>query len=408
MLFILSFYYAIIEKIGEVMKEKNAIFIINILKHTIDVYFNTFFIFYFFQVANYEVVPLAKYYLTLYLFVGIGFFIIRKGIKKNIKVPYFRIGIALQALYIALIMLLKENIIHYIFLVGIIKGIAEGFYYFPKNVLDTEKIVNDNRQKFNGFLQVINQLISIVVPIILGVLLTFFSYIDLGKIFFLLFIVMFLVSFCLDDYKYYDRKPDFKGFKKVLSHNSHLKYAVMIPLFSGLTYSSGVMTLIVTLFKINNFETNLNLGIVDSICALLSLLMGILFISKIKKNNFSKFLSISGSISFLTLILFAFVPTRNILILYLIVNCSFILVVSMISELVVVNMSNDKHLKDNYKMEFYFFRDILFSISRSIGYLLLFVVSFFFGIEYIRYLMIICAMSILIEAFIISKINQYS
>lgn len=106
--------------------------------------------FYFFGVANYEVVPLAKYYFTLYLFVGIGFFLIRNSMKGNIKVPYFRIGIALQALYIALIMLLKENIINYIFFVGIIKGIAEGFYYFPKNIIDTEKVNNEGRQKFNG------------------------------------------------------------------------------------------------------------------------------------------------------------------------------------------------------------------------------------------------------------------
>ena len=68
--------------------------------------------------------------------------------KKNNKVPYFRIGISLQALYISLIMLLKENIINYIILVGMLKGLADGFYYFPKNILNTEKITNDTRQLF--------------------------------------------------------------------------------------------------------------------------------------------------------------------------------------------------------------------------------------------------------------------
>ena len=54
---------------GYSMSEKKAIFFINILKNTINVYFDTFFVFYFFKVANYEVLPLAKYYLTLYLFI---------------------------------------------------------------------------------------------------------------------------------------------------------------------------------------------------------------------------------------------------------------------------------------------------------------------------------------------------
>ena len=91
------------------MTEKKAVFIISILKNIVEVYFNTFFIFYFFKVANYEVIPLAKYYIALYIFMGLGFFIIRNAMKKNNKVPYFRIGISLQALYIALIMLSKNT-----------------------------------------------------------------------------------------------------------------------------------------------------------------------------------------------------------------------------------------------------------------------------------------------------------
>lgn len=71
------------------MKEDKAIFIIDILKNIINVYFDTFFVLYFFQVANYEIVPLVKYYVVLYLAIGIGFILIRKSMKKNIKVPYF-------------------------------------------------------------------------------------------------------------------------------------------------------------------------------------------------------------------------------------------------------------------------------------------------------------------------------
>lgn len=74
------------------MSEKRAIFLITILKNIINVYFDTFFIFYFFKVANYEVLPLAKYYLALYFFTGIGFFLTRNSMKKNIKVPYLESG----------------------------------------------------------------------------------------------------------------------------------------------------------------------------------------------------------------------------------------------------------------------------------------------------------------------------
>ena len=45
------------------MNENKAVFTIDILKNIINVYFDTFFVMYFFKVANYEVLPLAKYYL---------------------------------------------------------------------------------------------------------------------------------------------------------------------------------------------------------------------------------------------------------------------------------------------------------------------------------------------------------
>ncbi len=203
------------------MSEEKSIFMINILKNIISVYFDTFFVLYFFQVANYEVIPLAKYYITFYVFIGFGFLLIRKSMKKNIKVPYFQLGISMQALYIALIMLLKDKIINYIFLAGILKGLADGFYYYPKDILDSEKISNDKRQRFSGIVSTVNKITSIIIPLCLGVLLTFMSYTDLGKIFFILFIIMFLISFGINDEKYYDKKFEMSKFFKLIKINKN-------------------------------------------------------------------------------------------------------------------------------------------------------------------------------------------
>lgn len=388
------------------MSEKRAIFIIDILKNIINVYFDTFFVFYFFKVANYEVLPLAKYYITLYLFIGIGFFLIRHAIKRNRKVPYFRIGISLQALYISLIMLLKDNIINYVYLVGFVKGIADGFYHFPKNILNTEKITNDSRQKFEGIINIINKIVAIVVPFILGVLLTFFDYISLGKIFFMLFIFMFIISFYLNDTNYFEQRFDARKFIHLMKVNKDLRYALIDPLLSGLTFSSGVMGTIITLSKIYNFKTNLNLGLVDSICAFISLLACILFTLKIKKKDFHKVLIISGSIAFIVLLAFAFSPTKINLIIYLLVRNSLIISISLISSIVISNFSNCEDLKKELKPEFYCARDIMYAISRCFGYVVLLIVCQRLGIDYISYIMVLPAISILVEAIIIGKLSK--
>lgn len=387
------------------MNEKKAIFIINILKNIIEVYFDTFFVFYFFKVSNYEVIPLAKYYITLYFFIGLGFILIKKQMKKNFKVPYFRIGISLQAIYIALIMLLKENIINYIYLVAFIKGIADGFYHYPKNIMNTEKITNNDRQKFDGIVNIINKIVSIIIPIILGVALTFMSYTSLGKVFFILFIIMYIVSFYLKDLPQV-KECNNQKFTTVIKSNKKIKYALMQPLLSGLTYSSGVMGIIITLSKIYNFKTNLNLGFVDSILAAISLIVCILFTSKITPQKFNKTLIISGSASFISLILFSFSPTKTNLIIYLFIRNSFIKIIELISSNIVTNFSNSENLDKSFKVEFYCAKDILYSISRCIGYLILLFVCLKFGINYINYIMIIPAVAILAESIIMNRLNK--
>ena len=254
------------------MSEKRAIFWINILKNITGSYFDTFFVLYFFEVANYDVIPLAKYYITAYLFLSIGFVLIKKFIKRNQKTAFFRIGISFQALYIALIMILKENIVNYVFIVGIIRGLADGIYYFPKNLMDTEKIDNNDRQKFNGIISIISTITSILIPIILGVLLTFYSYVSISKIFFILFVVLYIISFWIkDEGNYSDKKIEWKRFFKLIKTKKDVRNVLYGPLLSGFTYASGVMGVVVTLSKIYNFKTNLNLGIIDSLCAVLTL-----------------------------------------------------------------------------------------------------------------------------------------
>lgn len=389
------------------MKEKKILACINILKKIVGVYFDTFFVLYFFQIANYEVLPLAKYYLTLYIFIGIGFFIIRNPMKKGGKVPYFRIGIALQAVYISLILFLKTDIIHHIYLVAIVKGFADGFYHFPKNIIDTEKITNEGRQKFNGFISTISKIISIIMPLILGILLSFFTYVEIGKIVFILFIIMFILSFFMKDIDYCrDKKFELKKFFKTVRNNVSLKNALMAPFFRGLTYSSGVMSLVITLSKINNFHTNLNLGFVDSLCSFLGLLTCILYTVKVKQKHFSKTIMISGIMFSLSLVLFIINPSREFLILYLILRYSAVEIISLITDYTLSNLSNNEVIKRDFKAEYFFSIDLLYAISRTLGYFTLFMVCIFFGMEFINYVLILCVVGVIGEITVINKLNR--
>lgn len=388
------------------MKEKNVIFTIDILKNIINVYFDTFFVFYFFKVANYDVIPLAKYYISLYLFIGIGFILIKNGMKKNLKLPYFRIGISLNALFIANIMILKEDIINYIVPIGILKGLGDGFYHFPKNILNSEKITNEDRRKYSGIINSVNKVVSIIIPLVVGVILTYIDYTNLGKIFFLLFIVMFIVSFNFKEQNNIVSTFDMKKFFYVVKKNSNIKKSLFITFLSGLTYSSGVMGTVITLLKINNFKTNLNLGFVDSTCAAISLIISILYAWKIRETHFRGLLFFSGITSFVSLIMLSINSSVVNLIIYLLIRYSSIYFINLISDYTAVNLSNINELKKELKEEYFLIHDVIYSISRSFGYLILLIVSWLFGMNYINHILIFAGFSLLIEAHLVTSVYK--
>lgn len=130
------------------------------------------------------------------------------------------------------------------------------------------------------------------------------------------------------------------------------------------------MGLIITLLKINGFKTNFNLGLVDSICAGLTLLTVVVFTVKIKSENFDKVLLGSGIISFISLAALGIFSNFWTLIIYFLVRQSSIKLINLISNNKTANLSNTGVLKDQMKEEFYLVRGIFFAIARCSGYLI--------------------------------------
>jgi len=386
------------------MTEKKALVGIHILfKRFISVYFDAFFVLYFFKVANYNIIPIVEYYIYQYLFLFIGFFVIKNMMKKNVKVPFLRIGISSQALYISMIMLLKDNIINYIFLVGALRGISNGLYYYPQSLLNSEKIKNEERTKLDGLVYAITNLASIIIPIILGFLLTYLSYIEVGKIIFLFFIIMFILSFKIKDKSYTTKKLNLKGFINLVKKSKNVKKALIMPFLSGLTFFSGAYYLLITLNKVINFDTNFKLGIVEGICAFISLLISVLYSVKLTNSKKSFWLKISGIATFISLVIYAINPTLTTFSLVLIINSSFVWLFNLVEITIGVDITNQKEIQSAFKEEYLLGRELALTTSRCLGFIIVLIVSITLGSEYLKHLMVISGIIMLIESFITSK-----
>lgn len=94
---------------------------------------------------------IALYNLMHYIFVPITFIIAGWLSKKKNGVWSLRLGILFFMIFFSLILLVKERILGYIYPLGILFGIAAGFYWLAYHVLSFDFTSEKNRDTFNGF-----------------------------------------------------------------------------------------------------------------------------------------------------------------------------------------------------------------------------------------------------------------
>ena len=138
------------------MNNKKALFILRIIKSIVEIFVNSFFVMYFLSISNQNIMKLGIYYIIVYLIVYLFIRILGNYSKGKKRINLLRVGIILNLVYFLLILFLKEDIIKYAYIMAIIYGLEEGFYYSVYNNFESLSIKNSDRASFAGFYTIIN------------------------------------------------------------------------------------------------------------------------------------------------------------------------------------------------------------------------------------------------------------
>ncbi|RED58090.1 MFS transporter [Cohnella lupini] len=140
--------------------------------------------------ATNDFVVIGWFTLLTHLSAALTFWIAGNGVKEGNKMICLRIGIGVSALFYAIVLLLGKNAFHYIELLGVVQGIANGLFWIAFNVIYFELTNADNRDRFNGLIGVFGSLVGMVVPWCSGVLI---SSIGGEKGYRLIFLISFVI-----------------------------------------------------------------------------------------------------------------------------------------------------------------------------------------------------------------------
>ena len=378
------------------------LFSLRLLKSILTSFVDVFLVLYFINVSNNNILPLGIYKLVAMVTVYLVVFLLRNYCKSKNRVWLMRIGIILYFIYFLAIILLKENVVDYIYLIGLLYGLEEGFYYSVYNTIESDGIENKDREKYLGSYNGYKNIVSIIFPLFFGGLIQNSGFIN--TIIFVLVIVVLeiILSVMLKDNNIpKGDKTNLKEFKNDMKKHPELKSIIITNICSGLTYSEGALSYVITIYIIKVFSESVSLGIFTSIFSAISIIIVFLFANVIKPKYYIKLLGISLPITIVLLCIMLFDCNFITVVLYNLFQTISRLLSDLIKERNIFNFSNIKTIKKEYKVEYFLTLETALFIGRVISNTLFILMAFLNA----RFIMAIFVLFVILQAASIIKLQ---
>jgi len=375
-----------------------VIFWLKILKNALTTFVESFFVLYFLTLSDNNILPLGIYKLVFASTMFITFFLLRNICKTKYRINLLRIGIFLDLIYFLTIILLKENIVNYIYIVGILYGLNEGFYYSIYNIFESDGVSNKRRTKFAGNYTTFKAAFTIMFSIIYGSLIAKIGFLKSILVVISIVVIRIALSFAYKDTNIpTNKKTDLKKYISKIKNEKIIKQVYNIYFFSGLTYSKGAFQSIVTIYIIKVFSDSFSLGIFTSIFSLISFIIGLLFAKKINKKNYSNIIKVAMTITIISLCIMILKCNMITIILFNFFQTFSKELVDLINNNSLANVSNLKLIKDEYKTEYYLGFEFSLFLGRIISQSI-FILMAFTGVVYIIPLFVIFLIMLMINS----------
>lgn len=333
----------------------------------ISIFLDTFLAAYFYKISEQNILYLSIYNIVGYIFATIGAFLVADIIKRKDKVKLYRFGTLIKSIYIFMIMILGERIVNYVYIIGIMCGISTATTGFPYNMIESESISNKERSKYIGFASAATEIISLIIPILLGAYITFKSYQIAAMLIFIFSIFKLILSFKIKNINVQNTKVNLKEFYNIFKEDATLKKLYIIEFFKGIN-RYGVMSLVVSLLIIYQSNNELELGGWTSLFSLFTIIAMYMFgryYNNTKKRNLLICSLIAMLISFVAVLYKVNLVT---VVIYNIVYYVFMNIILKITEVSLFDYSNKEPFKTKFNTEYFIFRELFLNIGRILGY----------------------------------------
>lgn len=350
------------------MNNYKVLFSLRTLKNILTNFVDSFLVLYFLDVSDRNIVPLGIYKLVAIIAIYSVIFLTRNFSKSKNRANLMRIGIVLDFVYFLTIILLKDKVVNYIYLVGLLYGLEEGFYYSVYNILESDGITNEERAKFAGTYTAIESILSIIFPLIFGSLISATGFLKSLIVVFIIVIVRIILSFIYKDNNVpKSNKTNMKKYFELTNKDKRFKQMYKVEFLNGIVYSEAAFSYIVTIYIIKVFSDSFSLGVFTSIFSVITFIIGILFAKFINKKYYSSAIKISMVFTIISLFLMIFRCNAVTIILFNLFQTISKKLKNLITGNNQANLSNYSKIAKEYKTEYWLANETSLVIGRIIS-----------------------------------------
>ena len=320
-------------------------------------------VFFWKQTSNFKIIVI--YNMMHYIVIPMVFILGGIIAKRKNGIWPLRLGLLCYALFFGVILLVGTEGVVYIYILGIIHGIASGFYWLAFNTLCFDFTNINNRDTFNGFNGSCAGIAAAAAPITAAYIISRFEGMTGYKVVFAITLVIFLVLILISltlRCKNYAGKLNYK--KAFFGNCEEWRIIRKSTVFWG--FRDVIIVFIINILIIETTKSELSLGKLTLIASLLSSVAYIL-VQKVVKPPRRRLAIIIGSLgSFFAVLGLAVEVIYVTLLLYVIVDAIFIpfyLIQLNSSTYNVINRAHDEDMRIEYMIN----RDIMLNTGRIIS-----------------------------------------
>lgn len=359
-------------------KEAKVLLVISAL-FTFAIGLSNIFVNVFFWKQTNEFTVIATYHLMHYIATPITFILAGVLAKRKNGIWSLRIGLLTYALFFMLILFMGNRGTLYIYILGIIYGMATGFYWLAFNTLSFDFTHMNNRDTFNGFNGSAAGIAAAISPMIAAYIISIFrgtrGYYVVFALTLSVFMVLVLISMLLKC-KNYGYRLDFR---RVFSRNCS-EWSIIRTSTALWGFRDVIIVFLINILTIEATKSELSLGKLTLVSSLISSASYVL-VQKVIKPPHRRLSILIGTIGSLAAVLGLTARVGyGTLVFYIIVDALFLPFFLIQLNSATFNVIERNHEKD-MRIEYMINKDLVLNGGRIISVLILIIMLSLFKVS---------------------------